>query len=93
MARFIGVTFEPKLRSQIFFFGKRFILHMQIGKSHKSKYEDAEPTQHRYSTAATASASTGGRAKKTQKVKDAQHCSYDKAAQLTPQCPKVKTLS
>ena len=53
--------------------GSRFILHIQVGKSHNSKYEDAEPTQHRYSTAATASASTGGRAKKTQKVTVAEH--------------------
>jgi len=44
-----------------------------VGKSHDSKHEDAEPTQHRYSTAAAASASTGGRAKKTEKVKAAEH--------------------
>jgi len=65
-----------------------------VGKSLDNKHEEAEPTQHRYSTTATASAGTGGRAKKTQKVTSAEHfCSYDKAAQLTPQCPKVKTLS
>jgi len=44
-----------------------------VGKSHISRYEDAEPTQYRYSTAVTASASTGGRARKTQKVTVAGH--------------------
>ena len=48
---------------------KRFTLHIQKGKGHNSKYEDAEPTQHRYSTSAAASASPGGRVKKTQKIR------------------------
>jgi len=51
---------------------KGFTLHIQKGKGHNSKYEDAEPTQHRYSTSAAASASTGGRVKKIQKIRVAE---------------------
>jgi len=66
MARFDKVTFESKLRG-LNLFGKRFILRVQTSKSHISRYKDAEPTQHRYSTSAAASASTGGRSEKIQK--------------------------
>jgi len=67
MAGINRIAFESKLNNHIFLFSKRFVLHTQLDKRYISRYEDAEPTQHRYSAATTASASTGGRAKKTQK--------------------------
>ena len=50
-------------------------------KSHDNKYEDAEPTQHRYSASTATSAGTGGRAKKIQKSKwqNTSCYIYDKA--------------
>jgi len=67
MAGINRIAFESKLSNHISLFSKRFVLHTQLDKRYISRYEDAEPTQHRYSAATTASASTGGRAKKTQK--------------------------
>ena len=51
MAGINRIAFESKLNNHIFFFNKRFVLHTQLDKRYISRYEDTEPTQHRYSAA------------------------------------------